>query len=85
MMLLVRGGVGSPECHDDEWKKAQGRQGIACSSNEAIAEEIISPQYCETLRRLGVVLKVVNPIERTQYTAGIPGGGATFWGMSLNR
>ena len=85
VMLLVRGGVGSPECHDDEWKKAQGRQGIACSSNEAIAEEIISPQYCETLRRLGVVLKVVNPIERTQYTAGIPGGGATFWGMSLNR
>ena len=85
VLLLVRGATASPECHNTEWKKAQGREHIDCHGPDTIAEEIISPEYCDTLRRLGATLRVVNPITRTQYTAGIPGGGASFWGMSLNR
>ena len=85
IVLLVRGGVASPECHDPAWKKAAGREHIKCHESNTIAEEIISPPYVETLKRLGAKPTVVDPVTRTEFTAGIPGGMASFWGMSLNR
>ena len=85
VVLAMRGAGGSPECHDPAWKKAAGREGIHCSGPETIAEEIISPPYVASLRKLGATVRVVNPIPRTKYTEGIAGGPQSFWGMSLNR
>ena len=85
LVLTVRGTGGSPECQNTTWKKSVGREHIYCSGNETIPEEIISPGYVETLRRLGAVVRAVDPIERTPYTDGIAGGHGLFWGMSLNR
>jgi hypothetical protein len=85
VVLLPRGGVGSPECHDQKWKKAMGREDIPCSGPSAIAEEIISPAYIASLQRLGAKMRVVDPVPRTKWTNGIPGGTQSFWGMSLNR
>ena len=85
VVLAMRGAAGSPECHDPAWKKSVGREGIKCGSLDTIAEEIISPQYVATLRKLGAEVRAVNPIPRTKYTEGIAGGPQSFWGMSLNR
>jgi hypothetical protein len=80
VVMLSRGGSGSPECRNSAWKKAQGREGVHCSGPDTIAEEIISPQYIDTLtKKLGALIVVVPEIPSTQYTEGIPGGRSTFW------
>ena len=80
VVMLSQGGNGSPECHDPQWKKERGRENVHCSGASTIAEEIISPQYVQTLtNKLGATVMVVPEIPSTQYTAGIPGGRSTFW------
>ena len=57
----------------------------ACAGGNTIAEEIISPRYIETLKRMGAIIMVVDEIPSTIHTYGIPGGRGTFWGMALNK
>ena len=89
VVMLSRGGTGSPECRGEDgnaWKKANKREHIHhCGGPDTIAEEIISPQYIETLKRLGAIVLVVDEIPSTIHTYGIPGGRGTFWGMALNK
>lgn len=44
LLLLPRGGTGSADCQNADWKKARGRENIPCYSPEAIAPEIVSQQ-----------------------------------------
>ena len=85
VVMLSRGGSGTPECLDSSWKRAHGREGVRCTGPDTIAEEIVSPQYLATLTKLGATIMVVPEIPSTQYTEGIPGGRSTFWGMALNK
>jgi len=82
IVLLSRGGVGSAECNDAAWKRAQGRESVACSGPDTIAGEIISPRYIAALERLRVKVQVIDPIPDTPYIRGIPGGRQIFWGMA---
>ncbi len=41
--------------------------------------------YIDAFRRLGAIVRVIDPIPRTVYTANIPGGSETFWGYALNK
>ena len=50
-----------------------------------IAEEIISPRYIASLKRMGAILRVYDEIPSTPYTEHIPGGRTTYWGMALNK
>ena len=94
LVLLSRGGEGSPECRLEDggaWARANGRERPVdspreCTGPDTVEEEIASPQYLRTLReKLRVELTVVDPIPSTAYTEGIPGGRSTFWGMALNK
>lgn len=89
VVLLPTNGLGSPECHDPAWKRAHNRTHIACGRDvhypDMICEEVISPLYCDALRKLGVKLVVHAAIPHTMWTLGISGGPQAFWGMSLQR
>ena len=86
LVMLSRGGEGSPECRDMEWKASRGREEVDCHGPDTIEEEIVSSQYLDILRNgLGATLEIFDPIPSTVYTEGIPGGRSTFWGMALNK
>ena len=54
VVMLQQGGMGSPECHDSAWRKANNLPGVeACSGPDAIAEEIVSPFYLNILKARG--------------------------------
>lgn len=74
VVMLQRGGVGSPECRNDTWKKLAGREHVRCADNDTVPEEIVSPRYLEALRRLNVSTVVTDEIPRTPYTLKISGG-----------
>lgn len=84
VVLLSRGGLGSADCNDGAWKKANKREHISCGGLETIAPEIISEQYLRSFERMGVEYRVVDPIPDTPYTV-IPGGRQIFWGMAFNK
>ena len=76
VVMLSRGGTGSPECRNEDggaWRKSSGRPYVSCSGPDTIAEEIISPVYLETLKKLGAKIEVVNEIPSTKWTEHIPG------------
>jgi hypothetical protein len=83
--MLARGGHGSNACNSREWKISQNRSLVVCSGNDTIAEEIVSPNFLELYRKLGVEIRVVDHIPRTDFTRDIPGKLDSFWGYSLNR
>lgn len=89
IVMLSRGGMGSPECRGEDggaWKRANKREHIHhCGGPDTVAEEIVSPVFVETLKRIGATVVVVDEIPSTPFTEGIPGGRATFWGMALNK
>lgn len=41
VVMLQRGGVGSPECRDPEWKKARRREVVTCDGANTLPEEIV--------------------------------------------
>ena len=77
VVMLVRGGVGSPECLGDDggaWKQRTGRD-VPCSGPDTVEEEIVSPHLIATLRdKLGAVIVVMDMVPSTEWTIGIPGG-----------
>ena len=85
LVMLMRGGIGSADCSDPEWKAKRGRQDVRCHSETTIAAEIVSEYILAELARLGAEVEVHDPIPPTEFTAGIPGGTQTFWGMALNK
>jgi hypothetical protein len=88
LVLLSRGGVGSPECNNVTWRflnKLPIPAQLRCDGNTTIAEEIVSPYLLDIMRKQGVLLQVINEIPRTPFTATIAGGRHMSWGMSLNK
>lgn len=86
VVMLSRGGEGSPECRDLEWKAARGRENVECTSDSTIEDEIVSPAIIAVLRqKLGVRVFIADMIPSTDFTADIAGGRSTFWGMALNK
>jgi hypothetical protein len=86
VVLLPRGGIGSKDCQNDTWRREVKRDTIPCpDAKTAIAAEIISQIYIDTLQRLGAETRVVNAIPTTPFTEGIPGGSVWFWGMAFNK
>lgn len=85
VVLLARGGLGSAVCSDQDWKARNNRSNVRCGSADTIAEEIVSPQYLDTFRRLGAEIRVIPWLPRTRYTVEVAGGLDSFWGYSLNR
>jgi len=84
VVLLMRGGIGSADCKDAQWKKRNGRTGIRCGSLQTIEPEIVSEPFLASFARLGVRTQLVNPIPQTEWTKGIPGGAQMFWGEEGN-
>lgn len=66
VVLLSRGGLGSANCNDAEWKRTHQREHVACSGPDTIAEEIISEQFVRALERLKVKVQVIDPIPVSQ-------------------
>jgi hypothetical protein len=81
LIMLMRGGVGSADCVNPEWKAARGRTEVRCHSGDTIAPEIVSESILAEFERLGAVVEVHDPIPTTPFTEGIPGGTQSFWGM----
>ena len=84
IVLLSRGGMGSEDCHNETKRVQRGRH-YHCSSRHAVEDDIISQRYLDALARLGAEIRIIEEIPNTQYTSMIPGGRATFWGMSFNK
>jgi hypothetical protein len=84
VVLLSRGGMGSADCHNETLRNARNRH-YHCSSPKAEADDIVSQKYLDGFARLGAHVKIIDEIKNTKYTALIPGGRATFWGMSFNK
>jgi hypothetical protein len=84
LVLLSRGGLGSADCNNQEWRKANKREHIACSAADTIAPEIASQEYLDSFAKMNVQFQVVDPIPDTPYTV-IPGGRQIFWGMAFNK
>ena len=63
VVMLQRGGLGSPECLDSMWRRTHNRGGqyagrsFDCSGPDTIAEEIVSPVYLEILKVRGAHLQ----------------------------
>jgi hypothetical protein len=87
IVLLGRGGVGSPECINATWRAARGIQteDMRCDRGDTTAPEIVSQRYLDIMTRQGALLQVVDEIPRTRYTETIAGGRHFSWGMSLNK
>lgn len=68
VVLLVRGGVGSKDCHNVTWKKSVGREDINCQNSEGIAPEIASQKYLDAFDEMNVQYKVVDMLPETKYT-----------------
>jgi hypothetical protein len=73
VVLLARGGTGSANCNDAAWKKRNNRERVACHDKDTIAPEILSEEYIATLEKLGVQIRVVDPVPRNKYTHEIVG------------
>lgn len=84
VVLLSRGGLGSDDCNNNEWRVKNKRVHIACQHLDTIAPEIISQRYLDDFDAMGVQYYPVNPIPDTDYTI-IPGGRQFFWGMAFNK
>lgn len=84
IVLLSRGGMGSEDCHNETLRNARNRH-YHCSSIHAEADDIVSQKYLDAFGRLGAETRIIDEIPNTKYTALIPGGRATFWGMSFNK
>ena len=85
LVMLCRGGIGSPDCLNTSWRAERGRENVGCGDAATTADEIVSQRYLDALTRLGVQYKVIDPLPETPYTAGIPGGRVWFWGMAFNK
>lgn len=88
VVMLQRGGLGSPECRNMTYRAAAGLslvEPIRCDTNATVAAEIVSPRYLEAFARLRAEVVVTDEIPRTPYTSPIAGGRAMSWGMSLNK
>jgi hypothetical protein len=84
IVLMSRGGMGSEDCHNETLRVTRSRH-YHCSSRHVVEDDIISQRYIDALTRLGAELRIIDEIPNTQYTSMIPGGRATFWGMSFNK
>jgi hypothetical protein len=84
IVLLSRGGMGSDDCHNETNRDLKGKH-YRCSSQYVQADDIISQRYLDALSRLGAEVRIIDEIPNTEYTTLIPGGRATFWGMSFNK
>lgn len=89
LLLLPRGGTGSADCQNEAWKKARGRENIPCYSRDAIAPEIVSQQYLDTLQRMGVETRVIDPVPRSKWSSKVVGsadaGPQVFWSVAFNK
>ena len=87
IVLLSRGGVGSPECQNYTWRREMKLQthDMRCDRNDTIAGEIVSPKYLAIMEKQGAKLQIIDEIPRTRYTETIAGGRHFSWGMSLNK
>lgn len=74
VVMLARGGSGSADCQNGTWKRAVGREDRKCQAPDAIAQEIVSGQFLDTLARLGAETLVVDSVEETEWTSKVPGG-----------
>jgi hypothetical protein len=54
MVLLFRGGIGSADCADGDWKRRNNRENVNCGGPDTIAPEIASQVYLDAFDRLGV-------------------------------
>jgi hypothetical protein len=84
IVLMSRGGMGSDDCHNETKRNARGRH-YRCSSQYAEPDDIVSQIYLDAFARLGAEVRIIEEIPNTMYTSMIPGGRATFWGMSFNK
>jgi hypothetical protein len=84
VVLLSRGGMGSADCHNETLRNTRNRH-YPCSGPLTQADDIVSQKYLDGFARLGAEVVIIDPIPDTKYTALIPGGRATFWGMSFNK
>jgi len=84
VVLLSRGGMGSADCHNETLRNTRNRH-YPCSGPLTQADDIVSQKYLDGFQRLGASVMIIDPIPDTKYTALIPGGRATFWGMSFNK
>ena len=84
IVLLSRGGMGSEDCHNETLRNMRGKH-YRCSSKYAEIDDIVSQRYLDAFSRLGAEVRVIEEIPNTMYTSMIPGGRATFWGMSFNK
>jgi len=84
IVLLSRGGMGSEDCHNEELRQKRNRH-YHCSSKYVVEDDIVSQKYLDAFTRLGATYRVIDEIPNTEYTTMIPGGRATFWGMSFNK
>ena len=88
VVMLQRGGLGSPECSNMTYRAAAGLslvEPIRCDTSATVAAEIVSPRYLEAFARLRAEVVVTDEIPRTPYTTPIAGGRSMSWGMSLNK
>lgn len=84
IVLLSRGGIGSEDCHNDTLRNMRGRH-YPCASNFVQADDIVSNKYLDAFGRLAAEVLIIDQIPNTMYTTMIPGGRASFWGMSFNK
>jgi hypothetical protein len=84
VVLLSRGGMGSADCHNETLRNARNRH-YPCSGPLTMDDDIVSQIYLDGFAKLGASVRIIDPIPDTKYTALIPGGRATFWGMSFNK
>ena len=84
VVLLSRGGMGSEDCHNETLRNERKRH-YHCSSQHAQADDIVSQIYLDAFARMGAEVRIIDEIPNTKYTTMIPGGRATFWGMSFNK
>jgi hypothetical protein len=84
VVLLSRGGMGSEDCHNETLRNQRNRH-YHCSSKYVVEDDIVSQKYLDAFARLGAAVRVIDEIPNSKYTTLIPGGRATFWGMSFNK
>lgn len=84
-VMLVRGGHGSHWCDDYNRRDRRG-WGMywPCSSPNAVAEDIVSPQYLLAWERLGVRYRVMDPTPDRKFSA-FAGNRGAWWGASCIR
>ena len=86
VVMLSRGGMGSPECSDNTFRATLKRDGhYRCDANDTTAPEIASQPLLDAMERLGARIVITDEILRTRYTETIAGGRNFAWGMSLNK